>query len=437
MFVFFIACKKEDTSSSGQYSGTAVESYSSNVANRWYGLFLELTKETPGFSPPVAARAFGYVGLSLFESVAPGSKKTKTLSSRLSRFEIGVKPGGGKEYFWPASANAALAEIGRNIYRNKSTNLLKIDSLENAIRSEFASQASQESIENGISFGKSVGKSVYDYSKTDGQDECFLTNFPVGYQFALGLGKWVPTPPNYNPIPMQPYWGGVRTFMYNNSNIFMPNIIPGFSVDSNSSFYKQALETYYASSELTEGHKIIADYWSDDPGKTSTPSGHSISILKQIIEKENLNLEKGAIAYAKMGFAVHDAFVNCWKCKFQENLIRPVTYIRTYIDPSFDSYLTTPPFPEFPSGHSVQSGAAQVILEDIFGKNYVFLDNTNSERTDIDGTPRSYQSFADFANEAAISRLYGGIHFTRAITQGVYFGNNIGKNVSSFSMEVQ
>lgn len=432
---FLFSCKKDDEKDLKEYDGIAIENFNAAVPNTWYDLFISMTKGTPGFSPPVAARAFGYDGLALYEAIAPGSVVTHTLSSRLSRFNIGIEPGGGKTYFWPASANAALAEIGRNLYRNDPKNLVSIDSLENLIKSGFSSQASAEAIENGADFGNRVGKSVYEYSKTDGQDECFLNNFPVGYHYITGLGKWVPTPPTYQAIPLQPYWGSVRTFMYKNAFIAMPNLIPGFSIDPNSGFYAQAMETYTVSTHLTAEQEIIAKYWSDDPGKTSTPSGHSVSILKQIIERENLNLEKAAVAYCKIGFAVHDAFVNCWKCKYQDNLIRPITYIRAYIDPSYTSLLVTPPFPEFPSGHSVQSGSVSSLLESLFGDNYAFQDKTYISRTDINGTPRNFESFLEFANEAAISRLYGGIHFPRAIYEGVTFGRSIGKNVAEFKMD--
>ena len=135
--LLIFSCKKEENKDTKDFDGIAVENFKAEVPNAWYGLFLAMTKGTPGFSPPVAARAFGYDGLALYESIAPGSTATHTLSSRLSKFNVGVEPGGGKTYFWPASANAALAEIGRNLYRNKASNLVSIDSLENLIKSGF------------------------------------------------------------------------------------------------------------------------------------------------------------------------------------------------------------------------------------------------------------------------------------------------------------
>ncbi len=127
------------------------------------------------------------------------------------------------------------------------------------------------------------------------------------------------------------------------------------------------MEVYATVRNLTAKQRVIADFWNDDPGKTATPPGHSIAILKQVLEDENASLAKSAEAFAKLGMAVHDAFVSCWNAKYTYNLVRPITVIHRFIDPGFAIPLTTPPFPEYPSGHSVQSGAAAQILTDLFG----------------------------------------------------------------------
>ncbi|MFT6127235.1 MAG: hypothetical protein ACJAVA_001722, partial [Flavobacteriaceae bacterium] len=96
---------------------------------------------------------------------------------------------------------------------------------------------------------------------------------------------------------------------------------------------------------------------------------------------------------------------------------------------NWGTILETPPFPEYTSGHSVQSGALAKILTSIFGEDYSFTDRTHEDRTDIDGTPRDYDTFYDMAEEAAISRLYGGIHFQEGIDLGLIQGYQIGENV--------
>jgi membrane-associated phospholipid phosphatase len=132
--------------------------------------------------------------------------------------------------------------------------------------------------------------------------------------------------------------------------------------------------------------------------------------------------------------AISDAFVACWFQKYRYNLLRPVTYARAQFDPDWLPVLVTPPFPEYPSGHSVQSGAAFQVLTDMFGKRYAFVDRTQDARG---LPPRRFDSFLDAAEEAAISRLYGGIHFRAAIDSGLAQGRRIGRAASSFSLRGQ
>lgn len=405
---------------------------SGKVATDWFRLALRLTKETPGFTPPVAARAFGYSSLALYESVVPGMPEFISLQGQLTDF-IGFgmpKPEFGNDYHWGLSANAALANIMRQLYRQASPeNLAAIDSLEAAYVEAFSPGLDLTVLSRSINFGIAVGEAVFAYSVTDGQDEAYLNNFPADFTFPTGTGFWIPTPPDYQAIPLQPYWGEVRTFVPNNAILTQPIPPPAFSTDSTSLFFTQALEVYALTTNSTPEQTTIAEFWSDDPGLTATPPGHSIAILTQILEDDAHNLAKTAHGYAMMGIAVHDAFVSCWRCKYAFSLLRPVTYINQYMDPNWAPLLNTPPFPEYTSGHSVQAGAASMVLIYLFGFDYSFTDRTHADRTDIDGTPRFFNNFSEMANEAALSRLYGGIHYRAAMGVGITQGQEIGKNV--------
>ena len=132
-----------------------------------------------------------------------------------------------------------------------------------------------------------------------------------------------------------------------------------------------------------------------------------------------------------MGAAVSDAFVSCWFQKYHYNLLRPVTFSRAQFDPDWLPLLVTPPFPEYPSGHSVQSGAACQVLTDLFGRRYGFVDRTHDERG---LAPRRFDSFLEAAEEAAVSRLYGGIHFRAAIDNGLAQGRRIGRAASRLAL---
>jgi hypothetical protein len=151
-----------------------------------------------------------------------------------------------------------------------------------------------------------------------------------------------------------------------------------------------------------------------------------------VLRREEASLAAAAETYARVGIAVCDAFIACWQQKYRYNLLRPVTYLRRHVDPEWTPLLVTPPFPEYPSGHSVQSGAAFQVLTDLFGDGYAFVDHTHDERG---LAPRAFGSFLEAADEAAISRLYGGIHFRAAIVNGVAQGRCIGTAVSALPMQ--
>ena len=279
--------------------------------------------------------------------------------------------------------------------------------------------------------GRHVAAEILEWSRSDGGHDGYLRNFPA-YTPPIGPGLWVPTPPGFLPA-LQPFWGGNRCLAIAGGTDCPPGDHPPYSEDPRSSFYAEALETYEAVRTLTPEQEEIARFWSDDPGATATPPGHSISITTQVLGEKHASLAAAAEAYAKVGIAVYDAFVACWYQKYVYNLLRPVTYIQRLIEPSWSPLLTTPPFPEYTSGHSVQSGAAFQVLTDLFGEGYAFVDRTHDDRGIA---PRSFGSFFEAAEEAAISRLYGGIHFRAAIVNGVAQGRCIGQAVTTLPCRV-
>ena len=132
--------------------------------------------------------------------------------------------------------------------------------------------------------------------------------------------------------------------------------------------------------------------------------------------------------YTKLGIALNDVVIEAWRLKYKYNLIRPITYIQRYIRKDFNTAIVTPPFPEFPSGHSFQSVAGSEVLKDIFGNNLAFCDSTNVTRNDIDGSPRRYANFTEMSEEMSISRFYGGIHYKHTLDVSLAYGRKIGVN---------
>ncbi|MDH4070360.1 MAG: vanadium-dependent haloperoxidase, partial [Ignavibacteria bacterium] len=308
------------------------------------------------------------------------------------------------------------------LYKDRPAALASIRALHDEYAKEFRSVLSQETYQRSALHGRAVAKAVQQWSKTDGYKQYNA----CAYTPPVGKGLWIPTPPNYAPA-LQPCWGMLRTSATPDGSYSDPGPPPEYSEVPGTPFYIEAEEVLNTVANLTQEQLDIALFWSDDPGTTGTPPGHSISICRQIIEQEGIMLDGAAEAYARVGLAVHDAFINCWWSKYEHNLLRPVTYIRNLWDPDWLPPLGTPPFPEYTSGHSVQSGAAFQVMTDMWG-DIPFTDHTHDARG---LAPRSFNTFFEAAEEAAISRLYGGIHYRAAIDLGVTQGMLVGSAVSA------
>jgi hypothetical protein len=398
------------------------------VATAWFDLAQRLIRTTPGYSPPVASRALGCLGVGLYESLVPGMPDHVSLAGTLHNLKSLPRTGAGTAYHWPAVANAALAAMTRSLFPTAPVGLrAEVDLLEAHLQGDVPRGILLRSVDRG----REVAAAIDAWSRDDGGHEGYLRNFPTDYVPPVGTGLWVPTPPGFLPA-LQPYWGGNRCMALDSALACDPGPPVPFSTDELSAFFAEAVEVYETVNGLTPAQREIALFWSDDPGQTATPPGHSVSILGQVLRVQGRSLADAAVGYARLGIAVCDAFIACWRVKYIHNVVRPISYIRSSIDPTWGDPLplTTPPFPEYTSGHSIQSAAAAEVLTATFGDT-AFTDHTHDARG---LTPRSFDSFAAFAQEAAISRLYGGIHYRSAIERGLEQGRCVGAKVAALPM---
>ena len=280
-----------------------------------------------------------------------------------------------------------------------------------------------------------VVQRVIAYAKADGFTR--LTNLKR-YTPLTGDGYWKPTPPVFM-APVEPHWNTLRPFVLDSAGQFGVQTPAGYDTAKGSSFFRQLTEVYDLASSSTPQQRDIAMFWDCNPFavqqighveyglKKISPGGHWIGITGIACTKMKFSLPETAKAHVLVSIALADAFIACWDEKYRSNRVRPETAIRKLIDPRWLPLLQTPTFPEYVSGHSVASTAAAVILTRIFGAPFPYADDTEKEF----GLPvRKYTSFAEAASEAAISRLYGGIHYRDAIEQGEWQGKQIGEYVS-------
>lgn len=402
------------------------------MAVGWFERALSLIEGTGGFSPPVASRALGYAGVTLYETVVPGMPGRRSLAGIANGLPPMSSPGRNVAYHWSAAANAGLARILRLLFPTApAAQVAAIDALEARFARQLEAGTPPGVFTRSVDRGRAVANAVFEWSRTDGGHEGFSRNFPADYVPPSGPGLWRPTPPAFQRA-LQPTWGSNRPFAVPSADLGHPGAPTPFSSDPDSACFAEALEVYETVNGLTAEQRAIALFWSDDPGATFTPPAHSVSILSQVLRTTEAALDTAAEAYAKVGMAVADAFICCWKLKFTFNVLRPITYINDHIDAGFGAAMpiVTPPFPEYTSGHSVQSSAAATILTGLFGA-MAFTDHTHD-----DGglAPRSFSSFDEAATEAGVSRLYGGIHFRPAIELGLAQGRAIGRHISDLPL---
>jgi hypothetical protein len=391
----------------------------------WYRLSLELVRHTPTYSPPVASRSFAYLGVAAYEAVASGSEELRSLSGQLNG--LGATPARMPDESYNDSVvlSTALAASARGFFSNTGpTGQRAMSAVAAKLGAVAAAGIPLEIVERSRAYGEAVAAHVLAWSATDGGATVENMGFPLRYELTVGPSSWTPT--NLiaqQQLPLLPNWGRNRTFAMPHGSACPLPAPPAYSEEVGSEFRRQATEVFEIRNLLTSEQRVIARFWSDDPMLSPTPPGHWISIALQVLQREDAPLDTSVEIMARLGVAMADSFIGCWRTKYEYDLLRPVTYIRRVIDPRWEPLLATPPFPEYPSGHSTQSAAAAAVLTKAFGDQFHFEDHTH----EADGLGvRSYPSFWAAAEEAAVSRLYGGIHYRAAIDRGLEQGRCIG-----------
>jgi len=388
------------------------------------------------FSPPVASRVFVYPNIAAYEILAQDSKEFSSLNGKISEYTPIPKADTTQGVNLKLAALMAHLEISKSlIFSEEKLNVLK-DSLYNNFK-----KINEEEFNTTQAYANKVINHVKAWMDNDNYKQTrTMPKFTVDID---DPSRWQPTPPNYMD-GIEPHWNKIRPFILDSAAQFKPVPPPTFSLDKDSKFYKELMEVYNVSQDITkrgdDTEEIeIAQFWDCNPfvsvtrghfmfaTKKISPGAHWILIAQIATKKTNSNFEQTVNAYTKTSIAIADAFISCWDEKYRSNLIRPETVINQYIDPDWLPILQTPPFPEYVSGHSVVSGAASVVLTKIYGENFAFDDNSEVPY----GIPvRSFDSFYDASTEAALSRLYGGIHYRAAIDNGLEQGKLVGHYAS-------
>ena len=446
--LFFAACQKKDAlvqeenlmsrarnnESNGHLKQT--KTYSSDVVKKWLAVQTSMLYSPSGnpfgLNP---GRYMAYSGVALYESVVPGMPAYQSLRGQLTDMPDMPATRPGLAYHWPTSAHAALATMTKKFFSTTAAyNEQAVLDLENELNNLYHAESGNEVFERSVAFGKEVADRIFAWSTTDN------ANWPTTpYQLPTPFpGMWQPETPG-GAIGF-PYWGYNRLMVPGSIHNTVSPPPPSYSTNPASPYYAQYNEVYQVSQNLTNEQKLIAKYYNDvNPGY---PAGaHYVSILRQVIEQFNPALDKAALTYAKTGISLFDATTGSFKAKFTYLNERPLQYIRSVIapaaNPKWQSFIPTPPYPDFPSNHAVFSSSVAYMLCTLYGSQTEFTNRSyEGVMADLGNGPvnlgsRYYNSFEAMSQEIGISRLYGGIHIRYAIEEGFNQGRKIAENIDN------
>ena len=383
------------------------------------------------FPPMIASRIYAYSTIAGYEAMRPGFPEYQTFAGQINGFGEVPKPTASKEICFPLAGAHAMLMAGKKFTFSDD----EMDVYIAGVHADFKKLNMPEQVfKNSLEYGETVAKHIFAYADKDNYKQS--RTFPK-YSIDNNPATWKPTPPMYADA-LEPHWNKIRPFTLDSAAQFRPAPPQKFSTEPSSAFYKEAMEVR----QTVMGNDSIAHetalFWDDNAFaarveghvmlsvKKISPGGHWINIAATAAKKTQLDAMRSMEMYARLSIAIADGFISCWDEKYRSSLIRPETYITQYIDKSFIPYIQTPPFPEHTSGHSVISGASATVLTRFFGENFAFTDSTEL----VFGIPnRNFKSFQEAAEQAAMSRMFGGIHYRTGMTEGLKQGRNVGDYV--------
>lgn len=404
---------------------TRASGYDAAVLHDWFATLYSATMDDRAMTPGRAARVYAHAAVAAYQSLLGGAPQLKTLAGQLTGLSRTPHSTSNAPTDWPAMASAAMAAAIAGLLRNGPQATL------NAAAAQLAAHVDQRRaagvdakiLDRSLARGREVGDHVAAWGRGDGAE----ATYSRAYTPPVGDALWKSTAPNFG-TAIDPYWGSVRPMVLPNSSFCAPVPPIPFSKDEGSPFRQQVDAVMAAQLGLTDAGRRTAEFWRDNPVTSGLPSGHWVRLAAGVCQDDGLALDRTAEVLAVTAIALSDAFISCWQEKYTTNLLRPITYIHEVMNqPGWTSFVNTPQFPEYTSGHSVSSQAAATVLTAQLGTRG-FTDRSHLLRNASFGV-RSYSSFQTAANEAANSRILGGIHYPMGIERGLEQGERVGSTV--------
>lgn len=386
------------------------------------------------FPPMIASRIYAYANIAAYEVMAAGDNNYNSLAGQIKHLPAMPSADTSNVDFSFASL-LAFCQVGEALTFPAGSMQEYVKGLNHWADSIGISAKVREASKQ---YADVIAKHILAWSKGDNYAQ---TRSAEKYNVKDEPGRWIPTPPMYAQA-VEPHWNEIRTLVLDSASQFMPPRPPAYNFnDKNSVYYKALWEVKRVGDSLTEEQKHIADFWDDNPFKMNvsghvmfatkkfSPPGHWMNIVGIGAKTAKADFNTTVAAFTETSIALFDAFISCWDEKYRSNYVRPETMINKIKGAEeWRPYIQTPPFPSYTSGHATNSSAAAEVMTEWFGDNLSFTDTSLLE---FGIKNREITSFRAAAREAAMSRLYGGIHYRFDNDQGVAAGTKLGAYVAS------
>jgi hypothetical protein len=397
------------------------------IATDWYRLQTRILLER---NSAFNGALWGYIGIGLYEAIRPGIRGAVSFSGKLyKKMPTLPEPENNQGYNWEISANAALASMVRSFFTGLTpANNISIDSLEAAWNEKLKPAQSSAVFNRSQAYGQSIATAMHNWFLTD---DFNASN--VGYMLPPAFpGSWQPTPPAFAPLPINPFVQNATPYIAEDVTAISPKFPLAYSETPGSPFYNMEKQVYDVNKALTPEQKAIALFWVDQGnGLGYTPPGHDFLFVTQAIEQTHANLAVAAEVYAKAGIASREGNIVTFRSKYDNFLLRPVTYIQKVIEPGWLPFIPTPPHPEYPAAHAMVTGSIMQAVERVLGPHIKVTDHSYDFRG---YAPMTFTSVFNYAEMAGISRNYGGIHYLISIDTGLKMAKEIGNRVGKIKL---
>ena len=383
-------------------------------------------------SPPAAARYYAYTMLGAYSIVAAHAQRLPRPQHLVRDFGADLRLDTVRApYDYQVAAYYSMLETARLLLPSGETLAEEEASFLQGLEKQGVKAGV---LSQSVRVGKLAAAAVVKFSKADHYAQLSVLK---RYTPVRAEGNWYPTPPAYFEA-VEPNWKTIRPLVIDSASVFRPAAPCTFSKDTTSAFYREARAVYRVSKKLTTEQLEIAQFWDCNPFAINTsghmaigfkkisPGGHWMNIAALVAKQQKVGFDKTIYVLCVEGITLMDAFISTWDAKYATNRIRPETYLNKYVDVKWQPVLQTPPFPEYTSGHAVVSNASAEVLTYLLGDKIAYTDDTEIP---FGSGQRPFTSFRQAAQEASVSRFYGGIHYMDSIESGNEQGRKIGRYI--------